>query len=574
MREQLTILRQKMQEAGVDAYLIPTTDFHGSEYVNDYFKCRKFVSGFSGSAGTLIVTQKEAYLWTDGRYFLQAADQLADSGIGLMKMGQPGVPTITEYLAEKLPKGSILGLDGRVVDFTFGRKLEEKLQIRYEMDLVGDIWTDRPAISGSQIYELPLSVTGETADSKLARVRSYMQNKGADYHLITKLEDIAWLFNLRGSDVENTPVFFSFALITQEKTYLYVMDETFKAENVRPYFQIFDDIKKLSAGAILLDESIVSYALVRSLPKDVAVINGSNPCEMMKALKNDTEIRSTVNAHLKDGAAMVNFIYWLKQTVGKETLTELSVSDYLEQCRKNQDGCYDLSFSTIAGYMENGAIIHYTATEETNKTLRPEGFLLVDSGGQYKDGTTDITRTIVLGPLTQQMKEHYTTVLRSHIRLAMAIFPVGTTGSALDKLARQPLHEIGLDYNHGTGHGVGHLLSVHEGPQTISQKSNCNVPFYPGMISSNEPGIYLENQYGIRLENEILCIDIPGGALCFKTITWCPFDRDAILPELLTADELHWLNDYHNQVYDKLAPRVTDDIAAWLKEVTAPLFPQ
>ncbi|WP_338547667.1 aminopeptidase P family protein [Emergencia sp. JLR.KK010] len=568
MKQQLIDLRTRMQQAGVDAYTIPTTDFHGSEYVNDYFKCRKFLSGFTGSAGTVVVTQEEAYLWTDGRYFLQATDQLKDTGIGLMKMGQPGVPTIDAYLKEKLTPESTIGFDGRVCDYAFGCKLESICKVNYELDLVGDIWKDRPAIKPSKIYGLPSSVTGETAASKLARVRSYMEKKGADYHLITKLEEIAWLFNVRGDDVANTPVFFSFALIARDHAYLYVMDETFKEEDVRPYFQIFEDIKTIPQGTILLDEDVVSYALVRSLPEKVQIINSSSPVTMMKALKNEDEIRSTKNAHLKDGAAMVNFIYWLKQTVGKEEITEISAADYLEQCRREQEGCYDLSFTTISGYMSNGAIVHYEATPATNKTLKPEGFLLVDSGGQYEDGTTDITRTIALGPLSQKMKEHYTTVLRCHIRLAMAKFPVGTTGSELDTLTRQPLHAIGLDYNHGTGHGVGHLLSVHEGPQTISGKPGCDVPFYQNMITSNEPGVYLEGEYGIRLENEILCVDAANGKLGFENLTFCPFDREAILPELLTEEELAWLNNYHREVYEKIAPRVSAETSAWLKEQT------
>lgn len=568
MRQELIDLRTRMQQTGVDAYIIPTTDFHGSEYVNDYFKCRKFLSGFTGSAGTVVVTQEEAWLWTDGRYFLQAAEQIEGTGIGLMKMGEPGVPTIEAYLKEKLSADSVIGFDGRVCDFAFGCKLEKICKVNYDLDLVGDIWKDRPAIKPSKIYGLPLSVTGETADSKLARVRSYMADKGADYHLITKLEEIAWLFNMRGDDVANTPVFFSFALIAKDHAYLYTMDETFREEDARPYFQIFEDIKTLPEGTILLDESIVSYALVRSLPENVRIINESNPVAMMKALKNEVEISSTKNAHLKDGAAMVNFIYWLKHTSGKETITEMSAADYLEKCRREQEGFHDLSFTTISAYMPNAAHPHYEATPENNQILKAEGFYLVDSGGQYEDGTTDITRTIALGPLSQKMKEHYTTVLRCHIRLAMAKFPMGTTGGELDTLTRKPLRDLGLDYNHGTGHGVGHLLSVHEGPQTISSKPGFDTPFYHSMITSNEPGVYLEGEYGIRLENEILCVEEPGGQLAFETITFCPFDRDAILPELLAEEERAWLNNYHKEVFEKIAPRVSAEVADWLSEVT------
>ena len=460
------------------------------------------------------------------------------------------------------------------MDYAFGRELEKTAKVNFELDLVCDIWKDRPALSPSRIYSLPESVTGESAESKLERVRSSMRQQGADYHLITSLEDIAWLLNLRGRDVENTPVFFSFALINADCARLYVMDKSFEGADdweVLPYFQIFKDIKKLPAGSILLDEGIVSYALIKSLPEDVKIINSSNPAELMKSLKNDTELAATENAHLKDGAAMVNFIRWLKQNIERETITEISAADRLEKFRMEQEGCYDLSFSTIAGYMENGAVIHYSATEETNKTLKPEGFLLVDSGGQYEDGTTDITRTIALGPLTEKMKQHYTAVLRSHIKLAMAAFPPGTTGGQLDELARRPLTDLGLDYNHGTGHGVGHLLSVHEGPHSISQKSGSHLPIYPGSITSDEPGVYLEGKYGIRLENEIQCVELPQGSFGFIPITYCPFEKEAILPELLKPMELSWLNEYHRDVYAKIAPRVSAETAEWLKEATAPI---
>lgn len=581
MREQLKRLREAMARSGVDVYLIPTTDFHGSEYVNDYFKCRRFISGFTGSAGTLAVTQEEAWLWTDGRYFLQAENQLAGTGIGLMKMGEEGVPTIVEYLQQALSGGGVLGFDARVVDCATGRTLSRLGQIRCDLDLAGQIWTDRPPIKPGEIYSLPESVTGEPAASKLSRIYSYLQSKGADYHLITKLEDIAWLFNLRGSDIENTPVFFAFALLGKDFVNLYLMDETTSAAKslaasipqlkVLPYLQVFDDMGKLKAGStILLDENLASYAFISALPETVSVINDRNPAELMKALKNRTEIDSTLKAHLRDGAAVVNFIYWLKHHIGRETITEISAADYLENCRRQQPGFKDLSFETISGYQENGAIIHYGPTPETDKTLRAEGFLLVDSGGQYEDGTTDITRTIALGPLTREMKEHYTAVLRCHIKLASAVFPEGTTGAQLDAVARGPLHQLGLDYNHGTGHGVGHLLSVHEGPQSISPRCT-GVPLYPGMITSNEPGLYLENRYGIRLENEILCQQLPSGALGFVTITSCPFEREAILPELMTGEELDWLNHYHLQVYNNLAPLLTEETALWLKEATSPM---
>lgn len=567
MRKQLIDLREKMRQYGIDAYLIPTTDFHGSEYVNDYFKCRKYVSGFNGSAGTLVVTADEAWLWTDGRYFLQAESQLSGSGVGLMKMGQPGVPTIVEYLEKKLTAADCLGFDGRVVDCAAGEKMAEKFNLRFDVDLVGEIWPERPQIQPSSIYELPESVTGESSASKLNRLRGFMKEKGADYHLITKLEEIAWLYNLRGDDVEHTPVFFAFALVGPQEDRLYVLDETFRRENAYPYLQIFDDLKKLSGGAILLDKNTVSYALTCAVPKSMKLITGENPAALMKSFKNPVEIASTKNAHIKDGLAMVKFIHWLKTNIGKLPMTEISASDYLEQCRRQQDGCFDISFDTISGYAENGAIIHYFATEETNKELRPEAFLLVDSGGQYSDGTTDITRTVALGPLTEEMKEHYTAVLRCHIALASAVFPAGTTGAQLDELTRKPLQVLGLDYNHGTGHGVGHILSVHEGPQVISPKGTDHA-FAPGQITSDEPGVYLKGKHGIRLENELLCVETENGFYGFEPLTFCPWEPAAILPEKLTEEERRWLNEYHRQTYEKLAPHLCEELRSWLKKET------
>lgn len=574
MREQLTKIRALMAARHIDAYLIPTTDFHGSEYVNDYFKCRRYVSGFTGSAGTLLITQSEAWLWTDGRYFLQAADQLAGTGIGLMKEKEPGVPAISEYLTSLAAssKDFRLGFDGRVVDYTAGKSFEEICpNIDYQLDLAGEIWDDRPQIRPSEIYALPESVTGESAASKLSRLRAYLRDKGADCHLMTSLEEIAWLFNLRGGDVENTPVFFSFALITADEARLYVMDSHLQAMDgvtVLPYFQIFEDIKELDSGSILLDEQVVSYALIKSLPPQVKVICGNNPVSLMKALKNPTEIAATKNAHIKDGAAMAGFLCWLKKNIGRTEITEISAADYLESCRRAQDGCFDLSFPTIAGYGPNGAIVHYDPTLGEGCALKPEGLFLVDSGGQYADGTTDITRTIALGPLTEEMKQHYTLVLRSHIALARAQFPAGTTGADLDKTARKPLWDYGLDFNHGTGHGVGHILSVHEGPQRIAETGTA-CPLYPGMITSNEPGVYIEGSHGIRLENEILCVENENGSYGFETITLCPFDRDAILPELMTGEELSWLNDYHKRVRDTLLPLVDEEAGQWLIKATA-----
>lgn len=557
-----------MREHNIDAYLIQTNDFHGSEYMNPYFKCREFMSGFTGSAGTMLVTKEEACLWTDGRYFLQAEKQLSGSGIRLMKSGEPGVPTIMDYLRQKLSDDETLGFDGRVTSIS--PEIESICSICSEYDLVGEIWTGRPAIKPSRIYPLSESVTGKSVESKLGTLRTFMQQKGYDYFLTTNLEEIAWLYNLRGNDIPHTPVFFAFLLVTPEEDRLYVLDSSFKKQKTYPYTQFFDDIKQIPAGRLLMKRDAVNYAVLKALPSNVEVVSQTSPLALMKCRKNETEIACTKNAHIKDGAAMAEFLCWLKSNIGKAEITEITASDYLEKCRCMQDGCFDLSFDTISGYAENGAIIHYSATPETNKTLKPEGFLLVDSGGQYLDGTTDITRTIALGPLTEEMKQHYTAVLKGHIALATARFVKGTTGSDLDRLARKPVNDIGLNYNHGTGHGVGHILSCHEGPQTISPRGS-SVPILPRMICSNEPGIYVEGSHGIRLENEILCIESADGMYEFETITFCPFDRDAIIKENLTADELDWLNAYHFQVYQRIIPLISSNTKKWLEEATKPL---
>lgn len=572
MKEELLALHREMGKRGIDAYLVPTTDFHGSEYVNDYFKCRKYVSGFTGSAGTLLVTNDFAGLWTDGRYFLQAEKQLQGSGISLMRINQPGVLSIREYLAENLKPESVVAFDGRVVDADFGMSLETDYNIEYDMDLVGEIWKERPVLRGSEIYKLPPEVVGETAESKLKRLRLAMEEKGADYHIITGLEEIAWLYNLRGSDVSHTPVFFAFSIISRDEDRLYTLYPIAKVLEGReslPYFQFFEDIKELKKGSLLLDTKKASYTLVKSLPENVEIISDVDPVEAMKAVKNQTELRCTENAHIKDGTAMVQFIFWLKSNVGKTAISEISAADKLETLRRQQTGCFDLSFDTISGYMENGAIVHYTPTPDTDRQLRLEGLLLVDSGGQYEDGTTDITRTIALGPLTDEMREDYTTVLKSNLELSMAVFEKGITGSQLDQIARNPLRAKGLDFNHGTGHGVGHILSVHEGPNRISPTGG-DWPILPGMITTDEPGVYKEGAYGIRLENELVCVE-KDGSLAFEPITLCPFDRDAILPEMLSEEERKYLNAYHEKVYRVLESRLETEVRSWLREQTEEL---
>ncbi len=564
MRKELIALREKMKSYGFDAYMVPTSDFHQSEYVHDHFKCREYVSGFTGTAGTLIVTMDEACLWTDGRYFLQAAAQLEGSGIRLMKMGVEGVPTVVEYLEDVLGDDSVLAFDGRVC--TPKDVPEDKFNMVTECDLVGEIWSGRPEIEPSKIYDLPETVTGESHESKLVHLREAMANHDADCCILSALDEIAWLYNLRGDDVKHTPVFFAYALISAEDDRLYVMDESL--EGTLCYDTFLDDIKDLPPGKLLIDKNNTSYAILDSLPEDMEIISHESPVAAMKAIKNEAEIASTKSAHLRDGAAMVEFLCWLKENTDMQ-ITELDAAAKLEECRRKQDGFRDLSFETISAYGSNGAIVHYSATEETNKALKPEGFYLVDSGGQYEDGTTDITRTVALGLLTDKMKLHYTTVLKSHIALCTAKFEPGTTGAELDELTREPLRKIGLDYNHGTGHGVGHLLGCHEGPQSISPRDKTHA-ILPGMINSDEPGVYIEGEYGIRLENEILCIE-KEGLYGFEPLTFCPFDKDAILPESLTDAELEWLNDYHRQVYEKISPLVDEETKQWLKEASRTL---
>lgn len=547
--ERITALREKMKENGITIYVVPSTDCHESEYVCPHYRARAYMTGFTGSAGTAVITMDDAGLWTDGRYFLQAEAELSGSGIELMKEGMAEVPTPEEYIEALSKKAGSkrlrLGFDGRVVSAAQGSRFEALADIVWDIDLVGEIWQGRPEIKPSHIYELDISVTGETCSSRLAGVRNEMT--GCDFLLVTNLEQIAWLYNLRGDDIRHTPVFFAFALIGKDKDFLYVMDESLERKNLRPYMQIFDDLKSLKNCSISIEKSGVSYALLSCLDSSVEIIDRENPIELMKAVKNDTEIACTRSAHIRDGAAMVKFLYWLKTNAGSRHITEISAAGYLEECRRQQ-GAYDLSFDTIAGYEAHGAVIHYQATERSNVQIKPEGFLLVDSGGQYRDGTTDITRTVATGPVTADRKYAYTAVLKSNIRLATARFGYETTGAELDSLARKPLTDRGFDFNHGTGHGVGHMLSVHEGPNTISRRGGkCRM--LPGMITSDEPGVYFAGEYGIRLENELLCIE-DDGALCFETITLCPFEREAIEARLLSDDELEFLNRYHSKVYD------------------------
>lgn len=592
MREELCRLRGRMQEESVDAYLIMTDDFHGSEYVGDYFKSREYISGFTGSAGTLLVRKDCAGLWTDGRYFLQAETQLAGSGITLFRSGQPGVPDLEDYLAEQLADGQTLGFDGRCVMAGYARKLRERLEqkgvrIRNDLDLVGDIWPDRPALSKEPVWPLAEWYAGIGVKDKLAEVRQILHKKKADWFLLASLEDICWLLNVRGNDVACTPVVLSYLMMSRDQVFWYVqreaVPEPVQADLqeagvvLREYGQIYEDVSRLPGGVRLLcDENHVNDALISRIAPDVVVVDGENPTLLLKAVKNPVEVANEKAAHIKDGIAVTRFIYWLKTRVGREEITEMNAASRLEMFRREQEDYLEPSFYPILAYGPHGAIVHYSADETSDVPLEPEGFLLADTGGHYMEGTTDITRTIALGPLTEEQKEMYTTVLKAHIRLADAVFLQGAAGVSLDVLARTPLWERGLDYNHGTGHGVGYLLSVHEGPNSFRFRPSAvrggDHVMKEGMITSDEPGIYLEGKFGVRLENLLVCAakqtNSYGTFLGFEPLTMVPFDRDAILWDALSEKELRWLAAYHQKVYESLAPHLLEEERQWLRETT------
>lgn len=590
--ERLQALREKMARRKFAAYIVPTEDFHGSEYVGAHFKAREYLSGFTGSAGTLLILKESAALWTDGRYFLQAEAQLTGSGITLMKSGEPDVPTLPEYLGKMLAKGERVGFDGRTVTGAFVEELQNKTaekQLAFcgNEDLAGLIWEERPPLSAEPVWELPAAYAGLTREEKIRRVREKMEEAGADALLVTDLTESAWLLNLRGNDVKNTPVFLAFLLLTKKRALLCVQRAAFP-ENVRkelekagvsllPYESIADLVAALPPGQkILVDENKVSYRLLKAVSKDVEKINRPSPIALLKAVKTKREIAHMRSVHVKDGVAVTKFIYWLKSQVKKEEITEISAAAKLETFRKDMDGYLGPSFDPIVAYGPHGAIVHYEATPETDVRIEAKGFCLADTGGHYSEGTTDITRTIALGELTAEEKRAYTLVLKGHLRLMAAKFPEGVNGQNLDAIARGPLWEQGLDYRHGTGHGVGYLLSVHEGPQNIRWRAGRDkvVPLEAGMIFSNEPGYYEAGKFGIRHENLMLVVKgektAYGQFLQLEPLTMAPFDREAVEVSLLSGEELRLLNDYHQKVYETLAPQFAGEELAWLKEVTAP----
>lgn len=590
--ERIARLRREMEKRNIAAYLVPTADFHESEYVGDYFKARKYITGFTGSAGTAVITMKEAGLWTDGRYFLQAEKQLEGSGVTLYRMGEEGVPTLTEYLRSALGEGDVLGFDGRVVNAALGRRLadlvaEKHGSLAVDEDLIGLIWDNRPALSCKPVTLLGEEYAGRSAADKLADVRAEMKKAGADVHLLTSLYDIAWLLNVRGGDISYVPVVLSYLALSEKECVWFVQDAALSAPvrayldalgvSVRPYDEFYAYAASLAAGTkVLLSRKVCNTRLLSALNEGVTVIDRADPTVLMRALKNPTEQENIRAAHRKDAAAMISFLYWLKTNVGRIPMTEISVSDYLAARRAEQEDFLDLSFETICGYDAHGAIIHYAATPETDVALEPRGLLLVDSGGHYLQGTTDITRTIALGPVTQEMKDVFTRVLRSHLQLANARFLHGCTGVNLDILARGPMWEADMDYKHGTGHGVGYILNVHEGPNGFRWKASPDRSedsvLEEGMVTTDEPGLYLEGKFGVRIESELLCRkgvkNEFGQFMYFENVTYVPIDLDAVDVSQLTSTERRQLNEYHAMVYETMAPLVSEDERAWLRNAT------
>lgn len=592
IKKRIENLLQVMRREGIDVYMIPTNDFHGSEYVGEYFKCRKYITGFTGSAGTAVVTLKEAKLWTDGRYYIQAAAELEGSGVELMRSGQPGVPTIKEYLVESMQNGQVLGFDGRCVSYEYAAELEEALvakgiSIVYDRDLMDEIWKDRPKLSKEPVQILDVKYCGQSRAEKIAKIRGMMKDRGADIYVISSLDDIAWLFNIRGNDVECNPVVLSYAVLTADEAIIYGQEEAFSDEVMtelskdgvilKPYNDIYEYIKNVSpAQTVLIDGSRTNYALMKNIPEKVKVINERNLTLLPKAIKNATEVDNERLAHIKDGVAVTRFMYWLKQNIGKMKITELSAAAYLESLREQGENYKGPSFEPIVAYGANAAMCHYSPTKESDTELLPEGFVLFDTGGQYLEGTTDVTRTVALGPCTGEQKKHFTAVLKGHLNLAAATFLHGVRGYNLDYLARVPLWELGLDYNHGTGHGVGYYLNVHEEPNSFRWK--CvperfdSAVFEEGMITSNEPGFYLEGKYGIRTENMIVCVKDKeteyGEFLKFENLTMVPIDLDAIDLASLQQLDKDRLNAYHKQVYERISPYLDVEERQWLKQAT------
>lgn len=584
--EKINKIRELMIKNDVHIYIIPSADFHQSEDVGDFFRCREYVSGFTGSAGTLVITRENSYLWTDGRYFIQAEKELKGSEIQLCKSGMEGVPTVTEFLKNNLHTNDTLGFDGRAVSYNemlrYKSALEGKnIKFAVNFDFTGEIWEDRPPLSQEKAFLLDTKYCGETFESKIEKLRNIMREENADVHIITSLDDIAWLFNIRGNDIPYNPVVLAYAVITLDRAVIFADENKFSSEIKKyfetnniitaDYFSFYDELKNIdSSKKVMLDYSRINAAVYKAVPFAVKKINRTNPTQNFKAIKNDTEIKNIINAHVKDGVAFTKFMYWLKKNIGKIEITEMSAACTLENFRKEQEGYIEPSFETISAYGANAAMMHYTASENSNAVLKAENLLLVDSGGQYFEGTTDITRTIALGNVDETIKKHFTAVLRSVIALSNTKFLHGTKGGNLDTIARAPIWELGIDYRCATGHGVGYLLNVHEGPNIFRLSADFVVE--PNMITTIEPGIYVEGSHGIRTENEVLSKNLMkneyGQFMEFVPVTFAPIDIDAIDVSLLSKSEKNYLNNYHKIVFEKISPFLNEEEREWLKLYT------
>ena len=586
--ERLSALREAMKKQGIDAYIIPSSDPHLSEYPADRWKSREWISGFTGSAGTVVVTADKAGLWTDSRYFLQAEEQLKDTGIELYKMGLQETPSIPGFLLYELNPGQSVGLNGEAYSMTDYRNLQKSLRrkdikLDSSKDLINDIWKDRPGIPSNPLFELPVEIAGKSVSDKLSKINDYLHKAGADCLIISALDEIAWTFNIRGNDVEYNPVVVSYAFISENESVLFIQPNKLTAEiaeHLKKEGVILADYSKVQNYLSRLPEKTIIFAdpaktnvsLYEVIPPSCDIQEGLTPVNLLKSIKNPTEIEGFHNAVIKDGVALTRFYIWLEKEIHEgNKVTEITAANKLRSLRTEQPLYISDSFATICGYAAHGAIVHYSATPETDSTLKPENLLLMDSGAQYLDGTTDITRTIALGEPTEQMQKDFTRVLKGHISLAKSKFPEGTRGTQLDILARKALWDVGINYLHGTGHGIGHCLNVHEGPQNIRMEENP-VKLKPGMVISNEPAMYRTGEYGIRTENMIVVTADSeteyGKFLSFETLTLCFIDTSLVIPSMLSVRELAWLNKYHQMVYEKLSPHLTEKEQEWLKNKT------
>ena len=588
--ERVEALRKLMAEKGIDAYVVPTADFHQSEYVGEHFKARQFITGFTGSYGTAVITRDDAGLWTDGRYFFQATNEMAGSGIRLMKMFVGDTPSVTEFLADAVPEGGTVGFDGRVLAMGEGQEFEEVLsakniKIDYSEDLIDQIWEDRPPLSEKPAFFLEEKYSGESTESKLKRVREKMKESGADVHIIASLDDTCWLLNVRGDDIDFFPLMLSYSIVTMDSMELYVderkLDDQIRAElaknnvHIHPYNDIYKDIKKLETSlTAMIDPMKMNYALYKNIP--CKIVEAANPTILMKAMKNPVELENIKEAHIKDGIAITKFMYWVKTRYDKEKITELSSVDKLTSLRAEQEGYIRDSFEPLCAFADHAAMMHYSPSEESDVQLKEGAFFLNDTGGGYYQGSTDITRTFVLGSVDQEMKKYFTAVVRAMMRLSRAKFLYGCYGYNLDILARGPIWDLDLDFQCGTGHGVGYLGNVHEPPTGfrwyIVPSKNEHHQLEEGMVITDEPGIYEDGKFGIRIENEFIVRkgvqNKYGQFMHFETITFAPIDLDGIDPEEMSKDEREWLNNYHKDVYEKIGPHLTDEEREWLKEYT------